>query len=110
MTWILIAALAAVAAYFFLVDEKHRAAKEHEARTSAKIFPYTRDDVERFIIVNPKGERIEIANQKGLWTIVSPIEAPGDQPGIQSFLDQVVPGHRVTELPNVSNLGDYGLD
>jgi hypothetical protein len=109
-TWILIAALAAVAAYFFLVDQKHRSAKERETRTSAKLFSYTGDEVERFILVNPKGERIEAAKRNGLWSIVSPVEAPGDQPGIRSLLDQVVPGHRVTELPNVPNLADYGLD
>jgi hypothetical protein len=109
-TWLLVAALAAVAAYFFLVDQKGRHEKEQRALANRRLFPYTRADVERFILLNPKGERIEAVNQNGTWSIVYPVEAPGDQPAIESFLDQVVPGRRGIELPDARNLADYGLE
>jgi hypothetical protein len=109
-TWVLITVLIAVAAYFFLVDEKNRAAKEQESRKTRKLFSYTRANIEQFVLVNPKGERVEVANRNGTWSVVSPVEAPGDQPEIESFLDQVVPGRRGIELTNVRNPADYGLD
>jgi hypothetical protein len=91
-TWIMLATLVAIAAYFFLVDEKGRKTREREHLSGRKLFSYTRAEVERFVLINPQGERIEAARNGSDWRIVSPVEAPGDQPEIASFLDQVVPG------------------
>ena len=109
-TWILIAALAAIAGYFFLVDEKNRVQSVAEHKLSTKLFRYRPEDVERFILINPKGERIEVARSGSGWKIVSPVEAPGAGPEISSFLDQIVPGRKRSELENVLNLADYGLE
>ncbi|HEY5132098.1 MAG TPA: DUF4340 domain-containing protein [Candidatus Krumholzibacteriaceae bacterium] len=109
-TWILLAALAAIVAYFFLVDQRAQQAKEREHRESMKLFPYARADVARFVLINPLGERVEVEHADSGWKVVSPVEAPGDRPAIESFLDQVVPGRTVIELPDVRNLADYGLD
>jgi len=109
-TWILLLALVVIAAYYFFVDERARTAKERNYRQNRKLFSYSRGDVERFILINPKGERIEVAQSGSLWKIVSPVEAPGDQPEIASFLDQVTPGRRGIELADVRNLADYGLE
>ncbi len=108
-TWILLAALVAIVGYFFLVDEKNRARSVAERKLSAKLFPYRPADVERFVLVNPKGERIEVARSGSAWKVVSPVEAPGAGPEIASFIAQIVPGHRSSELENVRNFGDYGL-
>jgi hypothetical protein len=109
-TWILLATLAAIAAYFFLVDQRAEQAKQREHVASLKLFPYARADVGRFILINPLGERIEVEHGDSGWKIVSPVEAPGDRPAIESFLDQVVPGRTVIGLPDAQNLADYGLD
>jgi hypothetical protein len=109
-TWILVAGLVAVAAYFFLVDEKRRAERVAERSASAHIFPYASADVERFVLVNPKGERIEVARSGSGWELVSPIEAPGSGPEISSFVDQIVPGHTSAQIDNVSRFADYGLE
>ncbi len=109
-TWILIAALVAIVGYFFLVDEKNRARNVAEHKLNTKLFRYRPEDVERFILVNPKGERIEVARSGSGWKVVSPVEAPGAGPEISSFIDQIVPGRRSSELENVRDFADYGLD
>jgi len=109
-TWIMLAALVAIAAYFFLVDEKDRKTREREYKSGRKLFSYTRAELERFVLINPKGERIEAARSGSDWKVVSPVEAPGDQPEIASFLDQVIPGRRGVELSGARNLADYGLE
>ncbi len=109
-TWILIAALAAIVGYFFLVDEKNRARSAVERTSGARLFSYRPEDVERFILVNPRGERIEVARAGAGWRIVFPVEAPGAGPEISSFVAQIVPGRRRSELQNVGNLGDFGLE
>lgn len=108
-TWILIAALLVIVGYFFLIDEKNRAQGIEERKTNARLFPYRPEDVERFVLVNPKGERIEVARSGSSWKIVSPVEAPGAGPEISSFIAQIVPGRRKSELENVRNIADYGL-
>jgi hypothetical protein len=109
-TWILIAALVAVAAYFFLVDEKRRTEGVAERAASSRMFPYASADVERFVLINPKGERIEVVRSGSGWKLVSPIEAPGSGPEISSFVDQIVPGRTSAEIDNVSRFADYGLE
>jgi len=108
-TWILIAALAAIVGYFYLVDEKNRAQSVAEHKLSAKLFRYRPEDIERFVLINPKGERIEVARSGSGWKIVSPVETPGAGPEISSFIDQIVPGRKSSELENVLNFADYGL-
>ncbi len=109
-TWILIAALVAIAGYFFLVDDKNRARNATERTQNARLFPYRSEDVEGFILINPKGERIEVARSGSGWTIESPVETPGAGPEISSFVDQIVPGRRISEIENVRSFADYGLE
>ncbi len=109
-TWILISALAVVAGYFFLVDEKHRAREVAERTLGSKLFPYRADEVEGFVLVNPKGERIEVVRDGSGWKIVAPVETRGAGPEISSFVAQLVPGSRSSELLDVRNFADYGLE
>jgi hypothetical protein len=108
-TWILIGALAVIAGYFFFIEERQNEAKELERLSSKKLFPYASEDVQRFILINPQGDRIEVEHSATDWKVVSPVEAPGDQPAIASFIDQVVPGRRGREIVDAKNLDDYGL-
>lgn len=108
-TLILVGALAAIAAYFFLVEEPGRKGREEKSRLSTKLFPYPAADVDRFILANPRGERIEAERAPGGWKVVYPVEAPGDVPTIDAFIGQVVPGRRGEEIPNPGSLSDYGL-
>ncbi|MCX5752608.1 MAG: DUF4340 domain-containing protein, partial [Candidatus Krumholzibacteria bacterium] len=109
-TWILIGALVVIAGYFFLVDEKNRVRSVAQRKLNAKLFRYRSEDVERFILVNPKGERVEVARSGSGWKVVFPVEAPGSGPEISSFVDQIVPGHRSSVLENVRDFADYGLE
>ncbi|MDD4856477.1 MAG: DUF4340 domain-containing protein [Candidatus Krumholzibacteria bacterium] len=108
-TWILIGALAIVAGYFYLIEQRRNDANIRERLAGKKLFPYTREDVERFVLINPKGERTEVEHGASDWKVVFPIEAPGDQPAIASFVDQVVPGRRGMEIVDAKSLDDYGL-
>ncbi len=109
-TWILIAALAAVAAYFFFVDEKHRAQEVAERSLGRTLFTYRAEEVEGFVLVNPKGERIEAVRDGAGWRIVAPVETPGAGPEISSFVAQIVPGIKSSELENIRVFADYGLE
>lgn len=108
-TLILVGALVAIAAYFFLVEEPGRKAREEKSHLSTKLFPYAAADVDRFILANPRGERVEAERVPGGWKVVYPVEAPGDAPTIDAFIGQVVPGRRGEEIPNPGSLSDYGL-
>lgn len=109
-TWILIAALAAVGGYFFFVDQRNREREVEERKLGARLFPYPADEVAGFVLVNPKGERIEVVRDGPGWKIVAPVETPGAGPEISSFVGQLVPGVRSSELQNVRAFADYGLE
>lgn len=109
-TWILAAALIGVAAYFFLVEEKGRAADERERRENTKLLPYEMKDVARFTLINPQGERIEVTHEGAGWKVVYPVQAPGDEPMITAFIGQVVPGRRRETIESPRASADYGLE
>lgn len=109
-TWILIAALAAIAGYFFFVDDRHRDREIAERTLERTLFPYPAEEVGGFVLVNPMGERIEVVRDGAGWRIVAPVETPGAGPEISSFVAQIVPGSRSSELRNVRAYADYGLE
>ncbi len=109
-TRILVALLAVIIAYFYLVEEKHRKATAEKRVSERKLLPFPADSVQKFVLVNPDGQRIEIERAGEGWKIISPIAADGDDPTIDSFLQQAVPGKRADEMPEVSDLGAYGLE
>lgn len=109
-TRILVAVLAVIIAYFYLVEEKHRKASAEKHLSERKLLPFPADSVQKFVLVNPSGQRIEIERAGAGWKITSPITADGDGPAIDSFLGQVVPGRRADEMPGVGDLGAYGLE
>jgi hypothetical protein len=108
-TWILVAALAALAAYFFLIEERSRAGKERARREGNKLFLYETKDVAGFAFTNPQGERIDVEREGEEWRIVHPVAAPGDAPTINAFIGQIVPGRRGRELASARDPADYGL-
>jgi hypothetical protein len=109
-TGILLAVLVAVAAYFFLVEEKNHKIRQRIEQEQKHLFPFEPKDVERFVLINPKGERIEIERSGARWTIVSPVTSVGDGPAIDSFIGQAVPGRRGEEIGGAANLADFGLE
>ena len=109
-TALLLAALAAIAAYFFLVEEKHRKTNEAGRAENKKLFRYEPADIEKFVLINPAGERIVVEHVGSDWNVVAPVTAPGDGPEISSFIGQAIPGRMGEEIANVANLADYGLD
>jgi hypothetical protein len=109
-TRILIALLAVIVGYFYLVEEKHRKAAVAQHVAERKFLPFTADSVQKFVLVNPDGQRIEIARARAGWKITSPIAADADSSAIDSFLGQFVPGRRADEMPAVKDLASYGLE
>lgn len=109
-TWILAVLLVLVAAYFFLVEERRKVTDERERRMSSRLLPYGKDRVDRFTLINPKGERIEIESSNGDWTIVSPVVTDGSRATIDAILMQLLPGRKLDSFEDVGNLSDYGLD
>jgi len=110
MTRLLIGVLALVAAYFFLYEEKHRKADLAEKAAERKLFPFSPDSVQKFILVNPDSERIDVERRGEGWAITAPVAAPGDKAAIDALIGQIVPGRRAGEIGNVGNLSDYGLE
>ena len=108
-TWILFAVLVAVAAYFYLIDERRRVAGEHEKRTARKIFPYGPAEVERIILNNPAGVTIEMAREDEGWAITAPVRTAGSAPTINLLLQQTVPGQIMDRIIDIDDLEDFGL-
>jgi hypothetical protein len=109
-TWIFLVLLVAIASYYFLIEEKRRGAEERERKAWKKILTYGRDDVYRIILVNPRGDRIELEKAESGWMIVSPVIAEAAQSTIDVFLMQLVPGHKTDYFPGVTDLEIYGLE
>jgi hypothetical protein len=109
LTRILVGVLAVIIAYFFLVEEKHRKAEVQKSRAERKLFPFEPDGVQKFVLVNPDGERIDVERSSGGWKITAPVTVPGDGPTIDAFLSQIVAGRRVEEIADVPDLSAYGL-
>jgi len=110
VTRILIAALAVIIAYFYLVEEKHRKAAAEKRVSARKLLPFPADSVQKFILINPSGQRFEIERGGAGWKITSPITSDADTQAIDSFLEQFVPGSRGDEMPGAGALGAYGLE
>jgi hypothetical protein len=110
MTRILLGVLAVIIAYFFLVEQKHRRAEVEKTRAERRLFTFPADSVQKFILFNPDGERIEAERNDGGWTITAPVVTTGDGPTIDALLRQIVPGRRNEELTDVPDLSAYGLE
>lgn len=108
-TWILLAVLVMIIAYFIFVDEKQRSLSEAERESSPSLFPYGPADVERFILINPDGDTIDMERIYEDWRITSPVVTPGSKSTIESILLQTVPGQKLEEFADVENLADFGL-
>jgi hypothetical protein len=109
-TAILLSALVAIGAYFFLVEEKDRKAKEDGRTKNRELFRYEPTDIEKFDLINSAGERVEVEHTGSDWKVVFPVTAPGDEPAISSFIALAVPGLRGEEITNVASLADYGFE
>jgi hypothetical protein len=109
-TWILLAALLLIAAYFFLVDEKTRIIGKDSPVLSKKVLPYGRYDIDRFILINPQGDRIELEKVGEEWIIVAPVRTDAAQSTIDALLTQLIPGRKLDVFTDVTDLSQYGLD
>jgi len=109
-TWILLILLAAMASYFFLVEERGRKKEKVEKEEKTRILPYSMEEVERFVFINPEGDTIEAEKVGSDWKITSPVITKGSNSAIETVLKQVIPGHKKEVLEGVSNLADFGLE
>ncbi len=109
-TWALLAICIAVVAFFFLVEERGRVRNERKAEHSRKLFPFRRHEVEKIILLNPHGDRIEMVRRDTDWSITHPVTARGANTTIDFLLQQLVPGSRVDRIENVERFSDFGLE
>jgi len=109
-TWILAALLVLIAVYYFLVEERRQEADERESKMSKRLFPYDKNGIDRFVLINPQGDRIEIEKSYTDWKIVSPVFTDASRATIDAILMQLLPGIKLDSFADIGNLGDYGLD
>ncbi len=109
-TWILILLLALVASYFFLFEERNKKKEASRETGTRNVLPYTRDEVETVVLINPRKERIVMERSQGGWMITQPTRTKGSTPTIDAFLMQIVPGLKLEEFSDVEDLSDFGFD
>jgi hypothetical protein len=109
-TWILAILLVAIAAYYFLVEERRKEADERRSKMSRRIFPYGREEIDRFVLINPQGDRIEIEKTYTGWKIISPVVTEASPAMIDAILMQLLPGWKLDSFTDVGNFADYGLE
>jgi hypothetical protein len=109
-TLILAALLVVIAAYYFLIEERKQESAERETKLSGRIFPYDKGKIDRFVLINPQGERIEIEKSVDGWKIVSPVFTDASSSMVDAILVQLLPGRKLDSFTEVVNLADYGLD
>ena len=109
-TWVLLAVLILIGAYFFLVDEKIRVTRDRERHDSKNMLPYGRTEIDRFVLVNPYGDRIELEREGTEWVIVSPVRTDAAQSTIYALLTQLLPGHKSEMFVGVTDFQLYGLE
>ncbi len=108
-TWILLAAFTVIALFYFLVEKRQQAAKEEERIIARKLLPYGPKDVQWLVLINPRGERIEMERRGDDWMITYPTITPGSNSTIDVLLRQTVPGFRLKELAGAIDPAGYGL-
>ena len=109
-TWVLLAVLILIAAYYFLVDEKIRVTRDLERHDSKDVLPYGRNEIDRFVLVNPYGDRIELEREGTEWVIVSPVRTDAAQSTIDALLTQLLPGYKSEMFGGVRDFPLYGLE
>ena len=97
-TWILLAVLVAVIAYFIFIDDRQRSLSDDERESSPTLFPYGPADVERLILINPDGDTIDMERSNEDWRITKPVVTPGSKSTIESILLQALDGQYIQEL------------
>jgi hypothetical protein len=108
-TWILFAVCAAIAAYFFLVEERQRKTDERERLMSSRMFSYEASDVDRIVLFNPMGDRIEMERTETGWSIIAPVRTNGAATTIELLLKQTVPGQILERITDAAHMADFGL-
>lgn len=109
-TWILVAVLAIVASYFFLVEERNKKKEARRKTETRNVLPYGRDEVEKIVLINPQKDRIVMERDGEGWTITHPTRTKGSTPTIDAFLMQIVPGLKLEEFFDIEDLGAFGFD
>ena len=94
-TWILAALLLLIAAYYFLFEQRRQEAGERESRMSRRLLPYDKSEIDRFVLINPQGDRIEIEKSDTGWEIVSPVVTDASRSTIDAILIQLLPGNSI---------------
>lgn len=106
----LVALLAVLAGYFFLVEQRSHHSERDARRASSRMLPYGPVDVDRIWLLNPYGDSIEMRRRPDGWEVTYPVADDGDGPAIEMLLRQVVPGQKLAEYEDIGSLADYGLD
>jgi hypothetical protein len=106
---VLIALLAAVTLYFFLVEQKKERGRRDSLLESRKLLPYNYMDIDSTVFMNPYGNTIIWRREGDGWRITWPVEDDGDDPTIKLFLSMIAPGQKLEEYDDVSSFEEYGL-
>ncbi len=108
-TLIVIALLAAAAAWHFLIDARRQGTIEEEESLSKRLLPYGTGEVDSVTFFNPDGDIIKWKRSESRWLITSPAVAEGDPSAIDYMIDQMIPGSRKSEFDAGGKFADYGL-
>ena len=77
---------------------------------SRRLLPYDKSEIDRFVLINPQGDRIEIEKSDTGWEIVSPVVTDASRSTIDAILIQLLPGWKLDSFADIGNPADYGLD
>lgn len=109
-TFWMMAALAVIALYYFLVDLPTEQKKKEEKLQSEKVLIFAADDVEEFSFTRG-GETLRLQRTgKESWKIIEPVKAQADNPAFLNFTAdlQILKIVRVVE-ESPADLAVYGL-
>jgi hypothetical protein len=101
--------LVVVAAYFFVIDQNRYRAADEARILSRRLLPYGPMDVDAVSFINPYGETIQWERAGSSWLITFPVNDIGQKSTIDMFIGQIVPGHKLEEYSDVTDLSKYGL-
>lgn len=109
-TLIMALLLIIIAAYYFLVEQRRQESAERDRSAAGRILTYDKNGIDRFVMINPQGETIEIEKSAAKWKIVSPVSTDASQATVDAILKQLLPGRKLDSITDIGNLSDYGLD
>jgi Domain of unknown function (DUF4340) len=107
-TYVAVVAVAGLAAYIFLVEQKREPGTGEKPKE--KLFTLDKAKVKEITIGHTAGETIRLVKSGADWRMAEPMAVAADGPAVESLLSSLE-GLEVQDeaAANASKLGDYGL-